>query len=133
MLHDHNVSVHLVSPRYTMVGGGEEVRWLVTASGRGWGLRGCRQDGGGQGSCSHHPGSDFAVGGPACSVLCSHVRSLGEEGGRRGEEGGPVGRTGRGRAPGCAAGWRAVGALCIEADARKGRRGRGEKSAKLQG
>ncbi len=27
-------------------GGGEEVRWLVTASGRGWGLRGCRQDGG---------------------------------------------------------------------------------------
>ena len=56
------------------------MRWLVTASGRGWGLRGCRQDGGGQGSCSHHPGSDFAVGGPACSVLCSHVRSLGEEG-----------------------------------------------------
>ena len=60
------------------------MRWLVTASGRWGGLRGCRQDGGGQGSCSHHSESDFAVGGPACSALCSHVRSLGEEGGRRG-------------------------------------------------
>jgi hypothetical protein len=42
-----------------------------------------------------------------------------------GEEGGPVERGGRGRAPGCAAGWRAVGALRSEADASKGRRGRG--------
>ena len=29
MLHDHNVSVHLVSPRYTMVGGGEEAPWAL--------------------------------------------------------------------------------------------------------
>ena len=70
-INNRNTLVH------AMVGGGEEVRWLVTASGRGWGLRGCRQDGGGQGSCSHHPGSDFAVGGPACSALCSHVRPVG--------------------------------------------------------
>ena len=82
-----------------MVGGGEEVRWLVTASGRGWGLRGCRQDGGGQGSCSHHSGSDFAVGGPACSALCSHVRSVGRGGGKARRAGllgggGAVGRRG---------------------------------------
>ena len=75
------------------------MRWLVTACGRGWGLRGCRQDGGGQGSCSHHSESDFAVGGPACSALCSHVRSVGRGGGkarRAGllEGGGAVGRRG---------------------------------------
>jgi len=46
------------------------------------GLRGCRQDSGGQGSCSHHSGSDSAVGGPACSALCSHVRSVGRGGGK---------------------------------------------------
>ena len=60
--------------------------------------------------------------GVLCFVL---ARALRWERRGEGEEGGPVGRTGRGRAPGCAAGWRAVGALCSEADARKGRRGRG--------
>ena len=84
---------------HPVVGGGEEVRWLVTASGRGWGLRGCRQDCGGQGSCSHHSGSDFAVGGPACSALCSHVRSVGRGGWKARREGlwgggGTVGRRG---------------------------------------
>jgi len=52
------------------------VRWLVTASGPWWGLRGCRQDDGDQGSCLHLSGSDSAVGGPACSALCSHVRPM---------------------------------------------------------
>jgi hypothetical protein len=85
--------------RDCMGGGGEEVRWLVTASGSGWGLRGCRQDGGGQGSCSHHSESDFAVGGPACSALCSHVRSVGRGGGKARRAGllgggGAVGRRG---------------------------------------
>ena len=41
------------------------------------------------------------------------------------EEGGPVGRGGRGRSPVCAVGWRAVVALRSGADARTGRRGRG--------
>jgi hypothetical protein len=63
-------------------GGGEEVRWPVTTSGRGWGLRGDRQDGGGQGSLLHSSGSDSAVGGPACSALCSHVCSVGRGGGK---------------------------------------------------
>ena len=75
------------------------MRWLVTASGSGWGRRGCRQDGGGQGSCSPHSESDFAVGGPACSALCSHVRSVGREGGKARRAGlwggeGAVGRRG---------------------------------------
>ncbi len=48
----------------------------------GGGLRGCRQDGGGQGSCLHSSGSDSSVGGPACSALCSHVRSIGRGGGK---------------------------------------------------
>ena len=60
--------------------------------------------------------------GVLCFVL---ARALRWERRGEGEEGGPVGRGGRGRAPGCAADWRAVVALCSEADARKGRRGRG--------
>ena len=52
-----------------------------------------------QGSCSHHSGSDSAVGGPACSALCSHVRSGGRGGGKarragRLGGGGAVGRRG---------------------------------------
>ncbi len=75
------------------------MRRLVTASGRGWGLRGCRQDGGGQGSCSHPSGNDFAVGGPACPALCSHVRSVGRGWGKARRAGllgggGAVGRRG---------------------------------------
>ena len=34
------------------------MRWPVTTSGRGWGLRGDRQDGGGQGSLLHRSGSE---------------------------------------------------------------------------
>ena len=33
-------------------------------------------DGGGQGSCLRRSGSDSAVGGPACSALCSSVRAM---------------------------------------------------------
>jgi len=89
------------------------VRWLVTASGRGWGLRGCRQDGGGQGSCLHRSGSDCAVGGPACSALCSHVRPMllgaGLSGAGRAHFSGGV------RGPGSGGyGWRALGrAQCL--------------------
>ena len=60
--------------------------------------------------------------GVLCFVL---ARALRWERRLEGEEGGPVGRGGHGRTPGCAAGWRAMGDLCSEANSRKGRRGRG--------
>ena len=60
--------------------------------------------------------------GVLCFVL---ARALRWERRGEGEEGRAGGRGGACRAPGCAADWRAVGALCSEADARKGRRGRG--------
>jgi hypothetical protein len=57
-----------------------------------------------------------------CFVL---ARALHWERRWEGEEGGPVGRGGRGRALVCAAAWRAVVALLRGVDARTGRRGRG--------
>ena len=75
------------------------MRWLVTASGRWGGLRGCRQDGGGQGSCLRRSGSDSAAGGLECWALCLHVRSIGRGGGNARRAGllggrGAVGRRG---------------------------------------
>jgi hypothetical protein len=100
------------------------VRWLVTASGRRWRLRGCRQDGVGQGSCLHSSGSDSAVGARRallCARTCTH-HALGRwtvlclAGARRRWSGGV-------RGPGSGGhGWRALGcAQCL--------RGRGEGSA----
>jgi len=96
--------------------------------GRGRRPRGCRRDGGGQGSCLRRSGSDSAAGGPECWALCLHVRSIGRGGGkaRRADllgEGVEVGRRWvTHRRP--TAGLRSVGAPRRGADPRAGRRGR---------
>jgi hypothetical protein len=73
------------------------VRRLAAAYARGRRPMGCRQNGGGQGSCLRRSGSDSAAGGLECWALCLHVRSIGRGGGnaRRAGllgEGGSVGR-----------------------------------------
>jgi hypothetical protein len=50
---------------------------LAAAYGCGRRPRGCRRDGGGQGSCLHSSESVSAVGGPGCWALSLHVRFIG--------------------------------------------------------